>query len=121
FPTRGQRYRMPLGMERVGIQIAHTRDELTLALRTQTRHFEIQAARTIGFWIIEIEISTRMINKASPVTAEMPCVEIFVARVTAHILAIRRTGINVTNTFMIGEEVDTLTNPARISDVAIEP
>jgi ABC-type nitrate/sulfonate/bicarbonate transport system substrate-binding protein len=45
-------------------------------------------------------------------------IEIVVVGMAAHIFALRRAGVDVANAFVIGEEIDSLANPARVGNVA---
>ena len=61
-----------------------------------------------------------MINQALPITCQLACIEILVIGVAAYIFSKRRTRIDIAHSFMVGKEVDTLTDPTGCGNIPIE-
>src|SRR5437879_881894 len=109
-----------LGMQSIGIQVMAGCSELAIALRTHTRHLHTHLARLLRLGIKQVEISSRVIDQTLAVACQAARIEVMMCGMPLQILASRRARVDVTNTLMIRQEVDALTNPAGISEIAIE-
>ena len=61
-----------------------------------------------------------MIDEALSIARKMTCIEVLMIGMLAEIFASGSARIKVANAIMIGEEIDTFTNPARICNIPIE-
>src|SRR5947209_7527633 len=75
---------------------------------------------TFSIGIEQVKLCPCMINQALPITCEIARIKILVLGVAAYIFSKRRTGIDIADSFMVGKEVDTLTNPAGSGNISIE-
>jgi hypothetical protein len=107
-------------VQSVGIEVFSSRNELAITLCPYARQYYIQVTNTVRLWIKQVEIGPRVIDQASAIAGKVTSVEILKVTVAANIFAIRCARIDVADAFMVGKEVDTLTNPARIGNIAIQ-
>jgi hypothetical protein len=61
-----------------------------------------------------------MINQALSITCQVACIKILVIGVAPYIFSKRRTRIDIADSFMVGKEVDALTNPTWSGNIPIE-
>src|SRR6202035_4499668 len=79
-----------------------------------------QMVRAVTLGIKQVQFRTRVIDQVLPIARKMACIEIPMIRMATKVFTCRYTGIDIPNSLVVRDEVDTLTDPAGISDIAIE-
>ncbi len=75
---------------------------------------------SVALGVKQIKLCTRVIDHALPIARKITRIEILVISMTPDVLARGCAGIDVTHSFVVGEEVNTLAQPTRSCYIAIE-
>src|SRR5579872_4559739 len=94
--------------------------KFAVALCPQTRQVYINMANILRLWIKQEQVGPGMIYQRRAIRREVTCIEIALIGMALYIIAIRRAGVNIPYTFVVGDEVDAFSNPAWICHVAVQ-
>ena len=81
---------------------------------------DFQPCLVVGGRVEHKQIASRVIDAQMPIGSEVTSIERFLAAMAPQILAAGQAGIDIADALVIGKEKDTITHPARGSDIAIE-
>jgi hypothetical protein len=101
-------------MEFIAVEVVRGRNELAIPLCSHARKRNLKRTDVFCGRIKKIEVCPCMENEALPISREIPCIEIIQVTMTTHVFPLGRARVNVSDSFMIREEVDALSHPAWI-------